>query len=242
MDGWVKLHRKLLDNPIVMKDSDHLAVWTYLLLKATHDNYSTLFGGKKIILESGQLITGCDKIASDLNISNSKARRILNSFQSDGQIDRQAKRYGSLITLLNWNLYQKSDGQIDAKMTDERQTSDRRVTAIQECKNDKNVKNNISRHKYGEYKNVLLSDAELEKLKAEFPNDYLKWIDKLSCYMASKGTSYKNHLATIRNWAKKDNKAAFNNYRGKIISDSDSKQRSSYSGEEIERLLGYNIK
>ena len=28
-----------------------------------------------------------------------------------------------------------------------------------------------TRHKYGEYKNVLLSDEELEKLKAEFPSD-----------------------------------------------------------------------
>lgn len=60
------------------------------------------------------------------------------------------------------------------------------------------------RHKYGEYGNVLLSDSDLEKLKAEFPTDWQARIENLSSYMASKGVSYKNHLATIRNWARKD--------------------------------------
>lgn len=59
-----------------------------------------------------------------------------------------------------------------------------------------------SRHRYGEYKNVLLSDADVEKLKNEFPNDWEGRIERLSAYMASTGKSYKNHLATIRNWAR----------------------------------------
>ena len=59
------------------------------------------------------------------------------------------------------------------------------------------------KHKYGEYKNVLLTDTELEKLKAEF-SDYESRIDRLSGYIASKGDKYKSHYATIRNWAKKD--------------------------------------
>lgn len=59
------------------------------------------------------------------------------------------------------------------------------------------------KHKYGEYKNVLLTDDELEKLKDE----YLDWeerIERLSSYVASTGKSYKSHYATIRNWARKD--------------------------------------
>lgn len=61
---------------------------------------------------------------------------------------------------------------------------------------------NPSRHKYGEYKNVLFSDDEFEKLKTEFPNDWNERIERLSEYIASSGKSYKNHLATIRRWAK----------------------------------------
>ena len=60
------------------------------------------------------------------------------------------------------------------------------------------------RHKYGEYENVLLSDNDLEKLKSEYPNDYEKRIERLSEYIASTGKSYKNHLATIRSWARRD--------------------------------------
>ena len=61
-----------------------------------------------------------------------------------------------------------------------------------------------TRHKYGFYKNVLLTDEDMEKLKAEFPTDWQERIDRLSEYIASTGKSYKNHLATIRSWARKD--------------------------------------
>ena len=60
------------------------------------------------------------------------------------------------------------------------------------------------RHKYGLYNNVLLSDDDLEKLKTEF-SDWEQRIERLSEYIASTGKSYKNHLATIRAWSRKDN-------------------------------------
>ena len=60
-----------------------------------------------------------------------------------------------------------------------------------------------TKHKHGEYNNVLLTDEELEKLKAEYP-DWQERIERLSSYVASTGKSYKSHYATIRNWARKD--------------------------------------
>ena len=44
----------------------------------------------------------------------------------------------------------------------------------------------------------------MEKLKSEFPDDWQNRIERLSEYIASSGKTYKNHLATIRSWAKKD--------------------------------------
>lgn len=61
-----------------------------------------------------------------------------------------------------------------------------------------------SRHRYGAYSNVLLSDSEYSKLQQEFPGDYADRIERLSEYIASTGKSYKCHLATIRSWARKD--------------------------------------
>ena len=61
-----------------------------------------------------------------------------------------------------------------------------------------------TKHKYGMYKNVLLSDEEYQKLIEEFPHDYTERIERLSEYIASTGKKYKSHLATIRSWARKD--------------------------------------
>lgn len=60
-----------------------------------------------------------------------------------------------------------------------------------------------TKHKYGEYQNVLLTDDELQKLKTEY-SDYEERIERLSSYVASTGKKYKSHYATIRNWARKD--------------------------------------
>ena len=67
--------------------------------------------------------------------------------------------------------------------------------------------NKPPRHKYGLYNNVLLTDEDMDKLKEEFPTDYQERIDRLSEYIESKGAKYKNHLATIRAWSRRDKPA-----------------------------------
>ena len=84
----------------------------------------------------------------------------------------------------------------------------------------------LTRHKYGEYQNVLLSDGDLEKLKKEF-FDWSDRIERLSAYMASTGKSYKNHLATIRNWARRDSRTP--------TADVKPKGQASYDISEFER-------
>lgn len=76
--------------------------------------------------------------------------------------------------------------------------SDDPEAPAQKPKKEKPVK-----HKYGEYKNVLLTDDELEKLKDKFP-DWQDRIERLSLYIESKGAKYKSHYATILSWARRD--------------------------------------
>jgi len=68
----------------------------------------------------------------------------------------------------------------------------------------KDLKSERARHAYGAYHNVLLSDEEADALRQEFPADYRERIERLSEYIASTGKHYKNHLATLRSWARTD--------------------------------------
>lgn len=102
---------------------------------------------------------------------------------------------------------------VDKMSTECRQDVDKKPTRLGEIRLDKisivgessNEPIPIPQPKksYGEYKNVLLTDEELENLKSEYI-DYDKKIEKLSCYMQSTGRTYKDHYATIKDWALKD--------------------------------------
>lgn len=77
------------------------------------------------------------------------------------------------------------------------------VTIINDSLKEKIYKK--EKFRFGEFKNVLLSEEELEKLKQRF-SDYELRIEKLSNYIASKGDRYKSHYATILNWARNEKK------------------------------------
>ena len=67
----------------------------------------------------------------------------------------------------------------------------------------KDNKKEINKEKYGEFKNILLTDGEYHKLEE---SNLLPYIEKLSSYIASKGKKYKSHYATILNWSRNDKK------------------------------------
>ena len=204
MEGWIKIHRKILENPIVCKDSDYLAVWIYLLLNATHKEFPALFKGKKIILKKGQLITGRKSIAEQLNISESKVKRILVELENDQQIDRQRSNKNSLVSILNWDKYQETDQEDGQQMDSKWTASDQQMTTNKNVKNVKNERNNniyakANKRKYGEYQNVLLKDEELQLLKQEHSNweDLIKYLDE---YIEMKGYKAKSHYLCIKRW------------------------------------------
>lgn len=77
---------------------------------------------------------------------------------------------------------------------------------------DKELNNNSTptatkKHKYGEHKNVLLTDEEYTKLQERFP-DYEAKIDTFSEAIARKGYKYKSHYLAILDWDRRDQKKA----------------------------------
>ena len=207
-------------------------VWIYILLNSTHKEYDTLFKGERITLQKGQLITGRKSISEKLKINESKVQRILKTLENEQQIEQQNGNKNRLITILSWDKYQQDEQQTEQQVNNNRTTSEQQVNTNKNEKNIKNEKNkkknNIpasedksssafakaSKHKYGEYKNVLLKDEELQKLKEEYQNweELIKYLDE---YIEMKGYKAKSHYLCIKKWvvdavkkqeAKKSNK------------------------------------
>ena len=219
MEGYIKFHRTVLENPIICKDSDYFAVWGYLLLSATHTNYDVVFNNKRITLRAGQLITGRKSISEFYKISESKVQRILKTFENEQQIEQQTCSRNRLITVLNWDNYQNTEHLIEQRVnnkrtTSEQQVNNKRTTSEQQVntnnnvnniKNDNNVKEcknekkKPPKHKHGEYSNVLLTDDELIKLKNDYQNtdELITYLDE---YIEMKGYKAKSHYLAIKKW------------------------------------------
>ena len=75
---------------------------------------------------------------------------------------------------------------------------------------NRNINRNINKKegkKFGEFQNVILTDAEYEKLIEKLGDDKTgQLIENLSEYVHSKGKRYKSHYATILQWSKRDKK------------------------------------
>lgn len=192
MEGWIKSYRAILDNPIVCKDADHYAVWGYLLHNAAHTPTDTVFNGKRITMQPGQLITGRKKIGEFFRIKESKVQRILMLFESERQIERQTTNTNSLISITNWVLYQSGEQQNELRLNNDRTASEQQVNGqrtageqpmhndrtaserplntIQECKNinnDNNVEN---------VKNITHTVFSSPRKKNSRATEILDWI------------------------------------------------------------------
>ena len=227
---WIKIAVDMFDNRKIkqigsMPEGDSLLlVWVQLLCLAGNVNDGGFIYLTKEIPYTDEML------ATQFNKPILTVRLALKTFEQFGMIEI----INNMIFLSSWEKYQSTDRLATIREKDrERKRRKREAEKLlpqnsMECPRtstdvpridiegdidiDKDKNKSISkkspRHKHGEYQNVLLSDDDLEKLKAEFPSDWDQRIQRLSEYMASSGKSYKNHLATIRNWARRDKPAA----------------------------------
>lgn len=114
--GWIKLYRKTFENPVVMKDADHLAVWVWLLGHATFRPYDILVGNTRTTLQPGQLRVSRETIAAELCISSSKVQRILKLFESEQLIEQLMNSRSRVISIVSWVSYQESEQLIEQQV------------------------------------------------------------------------------------------------------------------------------
>ena len=131
--------------------------------------------------------------------SNARAKTPLSNEETTQHMDMHMREH------MPNHMPEHSEAQVDTTMHEHMENENVNVNI------DTNTKGRGSRgrvkperHKYGEYDNVLLSDEEYGKLTTEYPRTCEALIERLSGYMKSTGKVYKDHLATMRNWARRD--------------------------------------
>lgn len=110
MGGWIKLHRKVLDNEIWC-DVTVFRLFTLLMLKATHQEMKV----RGQTIKRGQYVRSYSKLAEDLaykegrglkTMSKSTIMRAVKKLVVAGMIDISETEYGTLFTVINYDLYQ----------------------------------------------------------------------------------------------------------------------------------------
>lgn len=250
---FIKLNRKILKWRWY-KDANTFRVFIHLILLANVTNMDF----ENVTVKRGQVVTSQSHLSKDLKISVRSIRTALEHLKLTGEITVKSTPKYSIITIQNYNEYQK----VTRNLTGDRQATDRQATGDrQQYKNVKNVKNDKNEREgassatpapskpyqlFGDFKNVRLTDWELNSLKEKYPNLYQQKIERLSSYIAISGKEYKNHYAVLLQWLAED--LAKGEQRGGKFKGNEKikkgkgylEQKPSYDIEELEKLLNAN--
>jgi len=104
MQGYIKLHRKILDNG-VFADAELLKVFVWCILKA-NTTPNVVYGRK---VDVGEFITGRITASEELHLKPSTIYKRLQKLKSQGYIDISSTTKNSLITVVNYKSYQLDD-------------------------------------------------------------------------------------------------------------------------------------
>jgi hypothetical protein len=109
--GWIKLWRKLLDNPLfTQKPHAWLHVWMTILLKANWRDGVFFDGTRKIPVPAGSWVTSAEKLAANTRTSRATIRCCLEFLQTTNSITITTTKRWSMLTVTNWAVYQMVDG------------------------------------------------------------------------------------------------------------------------------------
>lgn len=166
MDGFIYLHRKLLENPICQKP-EYFTVWITLLLKASYTENEVIWNGSLLKLKPGQFITGRKKLSKELHINEYKIERILKYLENAQQITQQTFTKFRIISIVNWSKYQLKDKKYTPKCT----TTAQQLHTIN--------KDNKEKKEYIEHYLLRIKDLKGENYKVQISKRVYQMIDEL---------------------------------------------------------------
>jgi DnaD/phage-associated family protein len=118
--GWIKLHRKILDNEL-WHDVTTFRLFTLLLLRAAHQEGVKIKG---IELKRGQYLRSYSKLAEDLEskegrgykkASKSTILRSVKKLIDEGMVTVSETKHGTLFTVIKYQDYQGFEGHTETK-------------------------------------------------------------------------------------------------------------------------------
>ena len=120
MEGWIKLHRKLLDWEWY-SDSTTKDVFLHLLLTACFE--PRRWKGEE--LEAGSVVTSLNSMADALGLTINQIRTALKHLERTGEIAKKTTNKNTVIILCNYGIYQ---GFADCQITNKTQTNNSQTT------------------------------------------------------------------------------------------------------------------
>lgn len=148
-EGWIKVHRSLLDSPVFHDlTAEQFRVAMACLLMANHEPNKWFYKGKKYECEAGQFITSLPHITEVCGngASIQKTRTALKHLEELEFLTDKPTGGGRLITIVNWSLYQGCGSKPTGNSTGYQQVINRTSTANKNDKNENNEKNNRYDH------------------------------------------------------------------------------------------------
>jgi hypothetical protein len=142
MQGWIKLHRKLLASS-VFQNPNILKFWVWCLLKASHAEYTTRIGLQEVALSQGQFPFGRNAASVELNMNPSTIYKYLNLLEKERLISTKRNNKFTIVTVENWVLYQGDNECEEQQNNNNVTTKEQQRNTNKNVKNDKNVKKDI---------------------------------------------------------------------------------------------------
>lgn len=138
-EGWIKLYRSLLESTI-FENPRLLKFWIWILCKASHKNLNQRVGIKEIKVLRGQFIFGRIEAAKELNFPETTIYRYLKLLESERMIAVKTNNKFSLITVINWSLYQDGEEKLEQHMNSQGTSSENLMDTNNNVENGKNLK------------------------------------------------------------------------------------------------------
>ena len=136
MTGWICLHRKLTEWEWYT-DANTMRLFVHFLLKANHTDKKW----RGVEIKRGSFITSYEHLSTELNLSVKQTRTALDKLKRTSEVASKTTSKYSIITVLNYDLYQDNGKQEGSQRASEGQAKGKQRATTNNDNNDNNENN-----------------------------------------------------------------------------------------------------